>query len=169
MPGTLPVFAKTGDVLRHEYRTFSARSIDRALVEAREKLVRLRVSETDMEVCMPIQGIEAFAEGSGIWKTLPASSRAQQIERLVDVVEELYPRLRVYLFDGLTHCSVPYTIYGRRRVALYVGQIHFVFNTAEHISVLNRQFDDLVRAAGIHSIEVGPYLRGLLPMTREHA
>ena len=169
VPGTLPVFAKTGDVLRHEYRTFSARSIDRALVEAREKLVRLRVSETDMEVCMPMQGIEAFAEGSGIWKTLPASSRAQQIERLVDVVEELYPRLRVYLFDGLTHCSVPYTIYGRRRVALYVGQIHFVFNTAEHISVLNRQFDDLVRAAGIHSIEVGPYLRGLLPRTREHA
>ena len=62
----------------------------------------------------------------------------------------------------------PYSIYGRRRGARYVGQIHFVFNTAEHISVLNRQFDDLIRAAVIHSIEVGPYLRGLLPRIREH-
>ena len=168
VPGTLPVFAKTGDVLRHEYRTFSARSIDRALFEAREKLVRLRTSESDMEVCMSIQGIEGFAEGSGIWKTLPASSRAQQIEQLVEVVEELYPRLRIYLFDGLTHYSASYTSYGRRRLALYVGQIHLVFNTAEHISVLNRQFDDLIRAAVIHSIEVGPFLRGLLPRIREH-
>ena len=168
VPGTLPVFAKTGDVLRHEYRTFSARSIDRALFEAREKLVRLRVSESDMEICMPIQGIEGFVEGSGIWKTLPASSRALQVERLVEVVEELYPRLRIYLFDGLTHYSVPYSIYGRRRLAIYVGQIHLVFNTAEHISVLNRQFDDLIRAAVIHSTEIGPYLRGLLSGIRDH-
>ena len=62
----------------------------------------------------------------------------------------------------------PYSIYGRVRLALYVGQIHLVFNTAEHISVLNRQFDDLVRAAVVHSNEVGPYLRGLLPRIREH-
>ena len=71
VPGTLPVFAKTGDVLRHEYGAFSARSIDRALVEAREKLVRLRVSETDMEVCMPMQGIEAFAQGAGSGRRCP--------------------------------------------------------------------------------------------------
>ena len=167
VPGTLPIFAKTADVLRHEYRTFSARSIDRALFETREKLARLRVSESDMEICMPIQRIEGFVEGSGIWKTLPASSREEQIERLVEVVEELYPRLRIYLFDGLTHYSASYSIYGRRRLAIYVGQIHLVFNTAEHISVLNRQFDDLIRAAVIHSIDVGPYLRGLLPRIRQ--
>ena len=168
VPNTLPVFAKTGDVLRHKYRTFSARSIDRALVEAREKRVRLRESDTYMEVCMPMQGMETFAEGNGIWKALPASSRAQQIERLAELVEDLYPRLRVYLFDGLTHYSIPYLIYGRVRLCLYVGQIHLVFNTAEHISVLNRQFDGLVRAAVVHSNEVGPYLRGLLPRIREH-
>ena len=168
VPGTLPDFAKTGDVLRHEYRTFSARSLDRALVLAREKFIRLRVSETDIEICMPIQGIEDFVDGSRMWRTLPAASRSQQIERLAEVAEELYPRLRVYLFDGLTHSSVPYSIYGRRRVSVYVGQIHLVFNTAEHISVMNRQFDDLVRAAVIHSIEVVPYLRGLLPRVREH-
>lgn len=168
VPGTLPDFAKTGDMLRHEYRTFSARSLDRALALAREKFMRLRMSETDMEVCMPVQRIEDFVEGSRMWRALSAASRVQQIERLVEVVEELYPRLRVYLFDGLTHYSIPYSIYGRRRVSLYAGQIHLVFNTAEHISVMNRQFDDLIRAAVVHSIEVGPYLCGLLPRIREH-
>ena len=164
VPATLPDFAKTGEVLRHEYRVFSARSLESALGEARDKLTRLRVSDTDMEVCMPLQGIEDFADGSGIWKALPAPARARQVERLLEVVEELYPRLRVFLFDGLTHYSAPYTIFGRRRVALYAGQIFLVFNTAEHISVLNRHFDDLIRAAVVNSTEIGPFLRGLLPI-----
>ena len=167
VPTTLPDFAKTGEVLRHEYRVFSARSLDRALGEARDKLARLRLSDTDMEICMPLQGIEDFADGGGIWRTLPAPARSRQIERLSEVVEELYPRLRVHLFDGLTHYSAPYTIFGRRRVALYVGQIFFVFNTAEHLSVLNRHFDDLIRAATVTSTEIGPFLRGLQPRVRD--
>ena len=161
VPATLPDFAKTGDVLRHEYRVFSARSLDRALGEAREKLEKLRLSDTDMEICMPLQGIEDFADGGGIWKTLAAPARSRQLERLLEVVEELYPRLRMYLFDGLTHYSVPYTIFGRRRVALYAGQIFLVFNTAEHVSVLNRHFDDLIRAATVTSTEIGAFLQGL--------
>ena len=167
VPATLPDFSKTGEVLRHEYRVFSARSLDRALGEARDKLAQLRLSETDMEICMPLQGIEDFADGGGIWRGLPAPARARQVERLIDVVEELYPRLRVYLFDALTHFSAPYTIFGRRRVALYAGQIFLVFNTAEHISVLSRHFDDLIRAAVVSSPEIGSFLQGLRPRIRE--
>ena len=161
VPATLPDFAKTGEVLRHEYRVFSARSLDRAIGEAREKLEQLRLSDADMEICTPLQGIEDFAGGSGIWKTLPAPARARQIDRLLAVVEELYPRLRMYLFDGLTHYSAPYTIFGRQRVALYAGQIYLVFNTAEHVSVLHRHFDDLIRAATVTSTEIGAFLQGL--------
>ena len=167
VPATLPDFAKTGEVLRHEYRVFSARSLDRALAEARDKLTRLRLSDTDMEICMPLQGMEDFAEGGGIWRALPAPARSRQLERLSEVVEELYPRLRVHLFDGLTHYSAPYTIFGRRRVALYAGQIFLVFNTAEHLSVLNRHFDDLIRAAVVTSTEIGAFLRGLQPRVRD--
>ena len=169
VPASLPDFSKTGEVLRHEYRLFSARSLDRALIEARDKLAQLRLSDTDMEICMPLHGIEDFVEGGGIWRDLTAPARSRQIERLLEVVEELYPRLRVYLFDGLTHYSVPYTIFGRRRVALYAGQIFLVFNTAEHISVLNRHFDDLIRAAAVNSTEIGSFLRGLLARIRDSA
>ena len=168
VPATLPDFAKTGDVLRHEYQAFSARSLDRAIAEARNKLEQLRLSDSDMEICMPLQGVEDFAEGGGIWKTLAASDRARQLDRLLDVVDELYPRLRVYLFDGLTHYSAPYTIFGRRRVALYAGQIFLVFNTAEHISVLNRHFDELIRAAVVNSTEIGAFLRDLGQRVQEH-
>ena len=169
VPATLPDFSKTGEVLRHEYRVFSARSLDRALGEARDKLAQLRLSDTDMEICMPLQGIEDFVDGGAFWRGLPAPARARQIARLLEVVEELYPRLRVYLFDALTHYSVPYTIFGRRRVALYAGQIFLVFNSAEHLSVLSRHFDDLIRAACVNSTEIGPFLHGLLPRVRERA
>ena len=84
-------------------------------------------------------------------------------------MEELYPRLRVHLFDGLTHYSAPYTIFGRRRVALYAGQIFLVFNTAEHLSVLNRHFDDLIRAAVVTATEISGFLRDLQPKVREPA
>ena len=161
VPATLPDIAKTEEVLRHEYRVFSARSLDRALGEARDKLAQLRLTDTDMEICMPLQEIEGFADGVGIWRGLPAPARLRQTERLLEVVEELYPRLRVHLFDGLTHYSAPYTIFGRRRVALYAGQIFLVFNTAEHISVLSRHFDDLIRAAAITSTEIGTFLQDL--------
>ena len=157
------------EVLRHEYRAFSARSLDRAIGEARDKLARLRLSDTDMEICMPLQGMEDFADGSGIWRALPAPARARQFERLLEVVEELYPRLRVYLFDALTHYSAPYTIFGRRRVALYAGQVFLVFNTAEHLAALNRHFDDLIRAAVVTSAEIGAFLRGLEPRVRDRS
>ena len=65
VPATLPDFSKTAEVLRHEYRVFSARSLDRALGEARDKLTRLRLADTDMEICMPLQGLEDFADLEG--------------------------------------------------------------------------------------------------------
>lgn len=159
VPTTLLDLAKTEEVLQHEYRFFRAREPGRAITSSKEKLEHFRLPETDMEVCMPRQSLETFAQGTGVWRTLAASARRHQLDRLIEVVEELYPGLRMYLFDGLTHYSAPYTIFGRQRVALYVGQIYLVFNTTEHIAVLNRHFDDLVRAAVVQPTDIGPFLR----------
>lgn len=161
VPTTLPDLAKTEEVLRHEYRHFRTREPDRAISVSREKLEYFRLPETDMEICMSRQGLETFAHGGGVWHALPTPTRRRQLDRLVEVIEELYPSLRVYLFDGLTHYSAPYTIFGHQRVALYVGQIYLVFNTTEHISVMNRHFDDLIRAAVVQPTEIGPFLRKL--------
>ena len=60
-----------------------------------------------------------------------------------------------------THYSVPYTVFGPMRAAVYVGQMYFVFNTKEHIRVLTRHFDDLVRAAVVQANDTPKMLAAL--------
>ncbi|MCY3670242.1 MAG: helix-turn-helix transcriptional regulator [Alphaproteobacteria bacterium] len=161
VPTTIPDVAKTEEVLRHEYRHFSSRGPDRAINASRDRLEHFRLPEADMEICLSRQALETLAAGGGIWRTLDASARRHQLDRLAGIVGELYPRLRMYLFDGLTHYSAPYTIFGRQRAALYVGQVYMVFNTTEHIAVLNRHFDDLIRAAVVQPTELVSFLAQL--------
>ena len=161
VPTTIPDLAKTDAVLQHEYRDFAVKSAGQAIALSQQKLAFARLPESDMEICTPVQAITGFAHGEGMWRGLPRDDRLAQLDRLILLVEELYPTLRLYLFDGLTHYSAPYTIFGPKRVALYAGQVYRVFNTREHIRVLTRHFDDLVRAAVVTSTEAGGYLRGL--------
>ncbi len=161
VPTTLPDLAKTDAVLQHEYRDFAVKTAGQAIALSQQKLAYARLPETDMEICTPLQAITGFAHGEGTWKGLPLDDRLAQLDRLILLVEELYPTLRLYLFDGLTHYAAPYTIFGPQRVALYAGQVYLVFNTREHIRVLTRHFDDLVRAAVVNSAEAGAYLRRL--------
>ena len=161
VPTTIPDLAKTGEVLKYEYEDFAVRSTERAIAASQLKLEYTRLPETDMEVCTPRQAITEFAYGQGLWEGLALEMRLAQLDRMIKLFEELYPTLRLYLFDGLTHYSVPYTIFGPKRAALYAGQMYFVFNTAEHIRMLTRHFDDLVRAAVVNSAEAAAYLRRL--------
>ena len=66
---------------------------------------------------------------------------------MIERMEELYPTLRWFLFDRRTRYSVPLTIFGPKRAAIYIGNMYFVLNSTEHIRVLTRHFDDLIRAA----------------------
>ncbi len=160
VPTTLPDLAKTDGVLTHEYRDFAAKSADRAITDSHYRLEYTRLPETDMEVCLSTQAIESFAAGEGIWSTLSMDDRLEQLKVLADLTEELYPTLRLYLFDGLTHFSAPYTIFGPLRAAVYIGQAYLVFNTTEHIRALTQHFDGLIRAAVVQANEASEYLRG---------
>ena len=106
-------------------------------------------------------GQRGFALGEGIWKGLSLDARVQQIGRLIALHDELYPSLRMFFYDGRTHYSVPYTVFGPVRAAVYVGQMYFVFNTKEHIRVLTRHFDDLVRAAVVQANDTPKMLAAL--------
>lgn len=110
---------------------------------------------------MPTQAITGFARKEGLWEGLAASARREQIDRLIRLSDELYPSLRIYLFDALTHYSVPLTVFGPLRVAIYIGQLYFVFNTTEHIRVLTRHLDQLIRGAVVTAEQVPDYLRTL--------
>lgn len=161
VPTTLPDLAKTEEVMRHEFRDYVVRTADQAIAASQGKLDYTELPDTDMEICLPLQAMQVFAQGNGVWEGLSAAARRRQIDRMADIVEEQYPSLRIFLFDGSTRFSVPYTIFGPQRAAIYVGQMYFVFKTTEHIRVLAHHFDDLIRAAEVQSNETAEFLRGL--------
>ena len=127
VPTTLPDLAKTEEVMRHEFRDYVVRTADQAIAASQGKLDYTELPDTDMEICLPLQAMQVFAQGNGVWEGLSAAARRRQIDRMADIVEEQYPSLRIFLFDGSTRFSVPYTIFGPQRAAIYVGQMYFVF------------------------------------------
>ena len=152
VPTTLPDLMKTEEVLAHEYRDFAARSPDRAIAISHGRLAYVRLPETDIEIAQSRQSMESFTRGEGIWRDLSLPARREQLDHMIALIDELYPTLRMFCFDGLTHFSVPYTVFGPQRAVVYVGQMFFAFNTLEHIRVLTRHFD----APGAGLDRIGP-------------
>ena len=154
IPTTLPDLLKSEAVIRYEYRK-QGEEIPQAVIAASEsRLAYSRRPETDMEVCSSFQSVESFARAEGIWRSLPREDRLEQLERMITLLDELYPTLRWFLFDGRRNFSAPMTIFGPQRVAIYLGDTYFVFNSTEHIRHLTRHFDDLIRAASVQPPDV---------------
>lgn len=114
---------------------------------------------TDMEICLPTQTVTSLIDGVFPWDGLPVSVRRAQIEHMVEQVEALYPSLRIFLFDGRRQHTVPYTIFGTQRAAIYAGSQYIVFNDQATIQQMQRHFDSLIRQSGIQPHEVSRWLR----------
>lgn len=161
VPSTLPDLMKTDRVLSYEYGDYLSKSPDQAKTATAAKLAYSRMPESDMETCFSLQSMRGFAAGENIWSGLPEEARREQLRAMAKLARELYPRLRVFLFDGLAQYSVPYTIFGTKRAALFVGQMYFVFNTAEHVQNLISHFDDLIRSAVVQAHEFAEFAEKL--------
>ena len=107
-----------------------------------------------------------FARGEGVLRSLPAAQRVAQMERMIELTDELYPTLRWFLFDGLQRYAAPVTIFGPQRAALYLGQMYLVLTSTEHVRTLSAHFDDLIRGAVVQPNEVPHYLEELLRTSR---
>ncbi len=158
VPTTLPDLLKTEDVIRYEYQEYGGQVPQSRIEQAEERLAYSRLPETDMEVCSSVQSLEEFALGHGIWKNLSAASRIAQLKMMQTLLDELYPTLRWFLFDGLQRYSMPLTVFGPKRAALYVGNMYVVFNSTEHIRVLTRHFDDLIRVSIVQPRDVFDFI-----------
>jgi len=162
VPATLPDLLKTEELIRYEYRDYVGPIPESRIEAAHARLANQRRPETDMEVCSSVQSVESFARGEGIWRDFGASARRQQIEWMIRLVDELYPTFRWFLYDGVRRFSVPLTVFGPKRAAIYVGHMYLVFNSTEHIRVLTEHFDNLIRAAIVQPPKVSALLRRLL-------
>lgn len=153
VPSTIPDLLKTEDVIRYEYQGRMPLRPEARIQQAEARLAYSRQPETDMEVCSPVQSMEAFARGEGIWRKLSVGARRAQLDSMAELIQELYPTLRWFFFDGLERYSSPLTIFGPLRAALYVGDMFLVFRSTEHIRVLTEHFDGLIRAAVVQPNE----------------
>jgi hypothetical protein len=97
-----------------------------------------------------------------VWTTLSLEHRREQLRRIVEVTEELYPMFRWFLFDGLERYAVPVTIFGPMRASLYLGQMYLVLTSADHVRTLTAHFEDLIRGAVVQPPDVPDVARRLL-------
>jgi len=161
VPTTLPDLLKTREVIQYEYVPAAIATPEQRHEASLESLDYIRRPENDIEFCTPIQSLETLAEGVGIWRGLSPKQRKRQLQHMMRLVEELYPTLRWFLYDGLNRFSVPLTIFGPKRAAIYLGQMYMVLNGREHIETLKEHFDDLIRAAVVQPPEVSKVLHRL--------
>lgn len=160
VPAGIPDLLRTQDLVDYE-AGISHRDAEAQASEARDRIDYNRRPETDMEACMPRHTLEIFARGLGIWSGFSAARRRRQLLHMAALLDELYPAFRLVLYDGRQRYSVPYTIFGSLRAAIYVGDMYLVLNAPAPISMLTRHFDNLIRAAVVHAHDSAAYARNL--------
>jgi transcriptional regulator with XRE-family HTH domain len=158
VPATLPDLLKTEQVIEYEYRESAAFTPEQSITTAEQKLGYLRRPDTLMEVCMPRQRLEVFSRGEGIWRGLGDRARKNQLKVMRQLVQELYPALRLFLYDDRQRYSVPIIVFGPKRAVIYCGQMYLVFNSTEHVQLLTQHFDHLVRSAVVQPTDIASFL-----------
>jgi len=166
IPTTFPDLLKTDAVIEYEYGHYAALGPRRRIEITQSRLEYLRQPETEIECCTALQTLEAFARGEDIWRGMKPAICRTQLEQIIALCDELYPRFRLYLYDRKMLYSVPLTVFGPKRAAIYLGQTYFVFHSTDHIRALTRHFDQIVRGASVQPNEITSYARGLLARGR---
>lgn len=160
VPAGIPDLLRTDAVIDYEAE-MTRKSRDSQIDEKDYRIDYNRRPETDMEVCMPRHMLEIFARGNGVWSGLADAARREQLAHMARLVDDLYPSFRLYLYDGRQRYSIPYTIFGQIRAAIYVGEMYLVLNAVTPVRTLTRHFDNLIRAAEINAHEAAGYCREL--------
>ncbi|MEQ9261035.1 MAG: helix-turn-helix transcriptional regulator [Roseovarius sp.] len=161
VPAGLPDMLKTRAVLEWEYAPHLGRSIDQAIGASEDRLRWMRQTQSDYEIALPLFELYAFVRGEGYYAGLPEDARREQTAHLLEVAEQLYPRLRLYLFDARRLYSAPVTIFGPLLAAVYIGQNYMVFRDTERVRALTGHFDHLVREAYVTARGLPDHIRSL--------
>jgi transcriptional regulator with XRE-family HTH domain len=162
VPATLPDQLKNDALIAYESGRLGEKAADAWTGVARARIIYAKRPDTEIEVCASFQSFELFAAGQGIWNGLPSAERLSALRHAAEIVEDLYPSYRLFLFDGRERFSVPYTVFGPKRVAIYMGDMYFVFTSTEHIRELTRHFDSLICSARIQPNDASAFLRALI-------
>ncbi len=158
VPAGLPDMLKTRAMMEWEYAPHLGRSTDQVIGAAEDRLDWMRGAQSDYEIALPMYALTSFARAEGYYRGLDAEIRQRQIDHLLAVADQLYPRLRVYLFDARRVYSAPVTIFGPLLAVVYIGRNYMAFRDTERVQALTGHFDHLVREAAVTARELPAFL-----------
>ncbi|MGX9357206.1 helix-turn-helix domain-containing protein [Roseobacteraceae bacterium S113] len=156
VPAGLPDMLKTQDVLMWEYAPHLGRTVRQAIGASEDRLTWMRSSGSDYEICLPMYEIDSFARAEGYYAGLPVDTRLAQVDQLITLTEQLYPRMRLSFFDARRLYSAPITVFGPLLAVLYLGRNYLAFRDTERVTAFTEHFDQLVREASV-SPEMCPF------------
>ncbi|MEM0946145.1 MAG: helix-turn-helix domain-containing protein [Pseudomonadota bacterium] len=162
VPARLPDMLKTTDMLRWEYTPFLGRTTDQAIGLSDDSLSLLRNAPSDYEIAIPLFEIDSMVRCEGYYSSLTPEIRDGQVARLIELYDQLYPTLRIFLYDARRLYSSPVTVFGPLLAVLYLGQQYIVFRDTERVTALTRHFDFLVREATIADRDLPDHLDRLM-------
>jgi len=161
VPAGLPDMVKTRAVLEWEYRPHLGRTTDQAIGASEDRLQFMRNARSDYEIALPLHEMQCFARAEGYYADLPAELRLAQIDQLIALYDQLYPSLRLHLFDARRVFSAPITVFGPLLAVLYIGRNYIAFRDSERVQAFSQHFDNLVREAAVSDREILGHLRAL--------
>jgi len=161
VPAALPDMLKTRALLEWEYSPHLGKTAGQAIGASEDRLAWMRKSQSDYEIAMPIYELHSFAHGTGYYHGLPLDTRLEQLDNFERLCTQLYPRLRVYLFDAKRLYSSPLTIFGPLLCVFYAGSHYMAFRDSDRIETFTQHFDVLVREADLTARQLPGHLRAL--------
>lgn len=162
VPAGLPDMLKTTEVLRWEYAPSLGKTIEQAIGASTDRLNWMRQARSDYEIALPLSEVAAFAAAEGYYSGVPADLRRAQLIQFRDLHAQLFPALRLHLFDQRKLYSAPVTVFGPLLAVIYIGQSYLAFRDTARVDAMIAHFDRLVRAASLSQREITGYFDGLI-------
>ena len=162
VPATLPDILKTKRMLDWEYASVRERRLPEAFSAMQDQLQWLSSGVSDYEIAIPIHEIESCSAGTAYYKDVEEGVRYEQLGFIADQCDQMFPRLRIFLFDAHNVFSSPVTIFGPNLAVVYVGQCYLAFREVERVKSLSSHFDWLVREAVVDARNVSTHIRSLI-------
>jgi len=162
VPATLPDILKTESMLDWEYSSFGDQRLALAINAMRGQLDWLQSGVSDYEIAVPVHELEACAAGTAYYAGVDQAIRHEQLKFIADLCHEMFPRLRLFMFDAHKVFSAPVTVFGPNLAVIYVGQCYLAFRESQRVRSLTDHFDWLVREATVDARVAPDYLRSLI-------
>jgi len=121
----------------------------------------MNIHNMDLEIAMPIQTLEDVTYQSGLWRNFDPGLCKRQLTHMASICREAYPALRLHLYDGTKTFSAPFTVFGKLRVAIYMGESYLVITSKTQIQTFVQRFDSLVRQSLMSPDKVDAHLAKL--------